>query len=300
MVDPLNKIIHSVQRLSTGDFSSRIHIETGDELELVAETFNKMLPQLEEHIKLKESLAVAEEVQQNLLPKIVCDFEGYTISAEAVYCDETGGDFYDFFPYGEDKGKCCFVIGDVSGHGIEAALLMATARALIQAFCSVVDDIAKAVAYVNKVISRDVGDTGRFLTLFLLTIEKQTGNIKWVRAGHEPAVIYDPASDTYTELAGAGMLLGVMDDAQYTAFSTDALTPGAVLCIGTDGIWEASNEKHQEFGQERLYKIIKENADYGAEHIKNEILNEVSTYRGSMPQQDDITMVIIKRIDKKK
>jgi sigma-B regulation protein RsbU (phosphoserine phosphatase) len=295
MIRPLFVMVEAVKRLAQGDFSARIEINTGDERDLLAKSFNEMVPQLEERLQMRESLEVAKEIQQNLLPKEIPNLGGFDIAAKSVYCDETGGDYFDFFPCEDDHcSRFGIVVGDVTGHGVGAALLMATARALIRGLVTRPENLAECLTQVNSLLSADVRDTGRFMSLFFLMIEEGSRNISWVRAGHDPAILFDPAKESVEELLGPGMVLGVEEHYRYEQVDKAIETDGTIICIGTDGIWEAHNLKGELFGKDRLRQIIRDNAHKSAGAIQGAILDGVSEFRGNVPQEDDITVVVVK------
>ncbi len=295
MIRPLFVMVEAVKRLAKGDFSARMNINTGDERDLLAKTFNDMVPQLEDRIQIRKSLEVAKEVQQNLLPQEIPNLRGFDIAARIVYCDETGGDYFDFFPCeDEDCARFGIVVGDVTGHGVGAALLMATARALIRGLVTRPENLAESLTQVNSLLSADVRDSGRFISLFFLMIEEGSGAISWVRAGHDPAILYDPATDTVEELMGPGMVLGVEEDYSYEQVAKTIETDGTIILIGTDGIWETHNGEGEMFGKERLEEIIRTNADKSVGAIQDAVLEAVSDFRGDTEQEDDITIVVIK------
>jgi sigma-B regulation protein RsbU (phosphoserine phosphatase) len=297
MIRPLFVMVEEVKRLAKGDFSARININTGDERDLLAKAFNEMVPQLEDRMQIRKSLEVAKEIQQNLLPKEIPNLSGFDIAAKSVYCDETGGDYFDFFPCEDEH---CFrfgiVVGDVTGHGVGAALLMATARALIRGLVTRPDNLAECLTRVNRLLSADVRDSGRFMSLFFLMLDEGSRSISWVRAGHDPAILYNPAKDEVEELVGPGMVLGVEEDYSYQQVDKTIETEGVVILLGTDGIWEAHNPEGELFGKDRLHQIIRDNADKSAEAIQGAVLNGVSKFRGTLPQEDDITIVVIKTV----
>ncbi len=297
MIRPLFIMVEAFKRLAKGDFSARINIKTGDERDLLAKTFNAMVPQLEERMQMRESLEVAKEIQQNLLPQEVPNLSGFDIAAKSVYCDETGGDYFDFFPCEDEHcSRFGIVVGDVTGHGVGAALLMATARALIRGLASRPDNLAESLTQVNRLLSADVRDSGRFMSLFFLMLNEGSRSISWVRAGHDPAILYNPAKNIVEELVGPGMVLGVEEDYRYKQVDKTIETEGAVILLGTDGIWEAHNSEGELFGKDRLHQIIRENADKSAAAIQVAVLDEVSKFRGNLPQEDDITIVVIKTV----
>jgi len=295
MIRPLLVMVEAVKRLAKGDFSARININTGDERDLLATTFNEMVPQLEDRVQMRKALEVAQEVQQNLLPQEIPDLPGFDIAAKSVYCDETGGDYFDFFPCEDDHcQRFGIVVGDVTGHGVGAALLMATARALIRGLVSQPRDLAGGITRVNTFLAADVRQTGRFMSLFFLMIEAGSPTISWVRAGHDPAILYDPDIDRFEELLGPGMVLGVEEEYSYQQVEKTIEAVGTIILIGTDGIWEAHNGEGDMFGKKRLYEIIRTNAGKSAEEIQNGVLEAIRSFRGQAPQEDDITLVVIK------
>jgi sigma-B regulation protein RsbU (phosphoserine phosphatase) len=238
---------------------------------------------------------VAKEVQQNLLPQEIPNLRGFDIAAKSVYCDETGGDYFDFFPCeDEDCARFGIVVGDVTGHGVGAALLMATARALIRGLVTRPENLAESLTQVNSLLAADVRDSGRFISLFFLMIEEGSGAISWVRAGHDPAILYDPATDTVEELMGPGMVLGVEEDYSYEHVDKTIETDGTIILIGTDGIWETHNGEGEMFGKDRLSQIIRKNNHKSAGVIQDAVLEAVRDFRGDTEQEDDITIVVIK------
>ncbi|MBE9533736.1 MAG: SpoIIE family protein phosphatase, partial [Proteobacteria bacterium] len=295
MIRPFFVMVEAVKRLAKGDFSARIKINTGDERDLLAKAFNEMVPQLEDRIQIRKSLEVAKEVQQNLLPQEIPNLRGFDIAAKSVYCDETGGDYFDFFPCeDEDCARFGIVVGDVTGHGVGAALLMATARALIRGLVTRPENLAESLTQVNSLLAADVRDSGRFMSLFFLMIEEDSRLISWVRAGHDPAILYDPATDTVEELMGPGMVLGVEEDYFYEHVEKTVETDGTIILMGTDGIWETHNGEGEMFGKDRLSQIIRNNDHKSSEAILEAVLEAVSDFRGDAEQEDDITIVVIK------
>jgi len=295
MIRPLFVMVEAVKRLAKGDFSARMNINTGDERDLLAKTFNEMVPQLEDRMQMRESLEVAKEIQQNLLPQEIPNLSGFDIAAKSVYCDETGGDYFDFFPCEDEHcSRFGIVVGDVTGHGVGAALLMATARALIRGLVTSPENLAQRLTQVNTLLSADVRDSGRFMSLFFLMIEEGSRTISWVRAGHDPAILYNPAEDVVEELVGPGMVLGVEEYYSYKQIDKLIETVGTIILIGTDGIWEAHDSEGELFGKDRLYQIIRENAYESAAAIQDAVLDAVSEFRGKRSQEDDITIVVIK------
>ena len=248
-----------------------------------------------EHQKVRHSLSLAMEVQQNLLPKTNPQIEGLDIAGKSIYCDETGGDYYDFLEVGDPgDGKIGVVVGDVSDHGIPSALLMATARALIRQRCSAFGRIDRVVSDVNRQLARDVEDSGRFMTLFYAEIERRSKTIRWVNAGHEPAMIFDPVTDSFKDLNGGNNLaMGVFEDTDFKEAQKE-IAPGQIIVIATDGIWEARNPKGEMFGKDRIQQIIRRNATKTANDIQDTILDSLKHFQKDVRLEDDLTLVVIK------
>jgi sigma-B regulation protein RsbU (phosphoserine phosphatase) len=240
------------------------------------------------------------EVQQNLLPKSDPIVAGLDISGKSIYCDETGGDYYDFLEAdGSQDGKIGVIVGDVSDHGIPSALLMATVRAHIRQRCSASENIGQMMADVNRKLAQDVQDSGRFMTLFYSEIDRADNIIHWVNAGHDPAIVYDPGKNTFGELnGGSNLALGVMEDAKYTALQRN-IAPGQIIVITTDGIWEARGPDDEMFGKDRLYEIIRQNASATANEIQHAIFEALKRFRKNTKLEDDMTLVVVKVIPNK-
>ncbi len=243
----------------------------------------------------KKALALAGEVQKSLLPQDRPKVHGLDIAGRNVSCDEIGGDYFDFLWRRDTKqGPFSVVVGDISGHGVDSALLMTTARAFLRMRASQPGSISEIVSAMNHHLTRDVLETGRFMTLFYLSIDPAGGCLDWVRAGHDPALLYDPGRDEFTELKGSGVALGVKEDFDYRENSMDGLANGQIIAVGTDGIWEAVNSQGEMFGKERFRDIIKNNAGAGSETILNAVYNELNSFTRGQKSEDDITLVIIK------
>jgi len=243
----------------------------------------------------KKALALAGEVQKSLLPQDKPAVQGLDVAGKNVSCDEIGGDYYDFIWRRESKkGPFSVVVGDISGHGVDSALLMTTARAFLRMRASQPGSIAEIISAMNHHLTLDVLESGRFMTLFYLTVDPQKDRLHWVRAGHDPALIYDPASEQFEELKGDGVALGVNAEFNYTQNSKSGITDGQIIAIGTDGIWEAINHQGEMFGKDRFRDIIRRNARAGATDIINAVYSELSRFTKGRKSEDDITLVVIK------
>ncbi len=240
------------------------------------------------------ALNVAQEVQQSLLPQYPPKEKRLDIAGSSLYCDETGGDYYDYIALPcLDSDVYAIVVGDVSGHGISSALLMAGVRAYLRGRVTQAGSVAEIITDVNRLVSADTQETQQFMTLFFLAIEAQTGQITWVRAGHDPVLMYTPDKDHFEKLNGEGLPLGVVEDWQYLDYQA-TLRPGQILVLTTDGVWEARNKKGKMFGRKRFKEIIRRHAGSGAEGIRLAIIDAIAAFRGEAQQEDDITLVVLK------
>jgi sigma-B regulation protein RsbU (phosphoserine phosphatase) len=235
------------------------------------------------------------EVQQNLLPTEMPRAKGLDIAGESIYCDETGGDLYDFLEVCcGDSDQIGIAVGDVSGHGISAALLMATVRAFLRCRVTQPGGIAEIISDVNRLTAYDTRETSQFMTLFYVEINPAEKTLSWVRAGHEPAVFYDPATDKFEELHGKGVALGIDGDIEYHGNVKIGLSGGQIILIGTDGLWESQNKSGEMFGKERLKVLIREHARSSSEEILTFIIDSLKAFQGSVKQEDDVTLVVAK------
>ena len=269
---------------------NRVLLEFGQ----LGRTVNEMVPQLADRMRLRQSLNLAMEVQQHLLPAQAPHIEGLDIAGRSIYCDETGGDYYDFLEMTKmGPQQLGVAVGDVTGHGIAAALLMATGRALLRSRSDRPGTLAEMISDINRHLTADSA-AGRFMTLVYLLIDARARTLRWISAGHDSPITYDLSTETFGELAGAGIPLGVDADWQYEEHAGPIPADGQIIVIGTDGIWEARDPAGEMFGKERLRRVIQANADQPTEHISQAITHEVAAFRQNRSQEDDITLVVIK------
>ena len=292
---PLKEIIRVLKRVRDGHFDQKVKVTSNDEIGYTGDVINEMTDGLIERDKMRQSLELAKEVQQNFLPKTDPVIAGLDIAGQSIYCERTGGDYYDYFELGDhQQGKIGIAVGDVSGHGISSALLMASARSSLRQRALLSGNIAQIMSDVNRQLTRDVEESGRFMTLFCSEIDAGTRCIRWVRAGHEPAIFYDPTTNTFEELKGPGMALGVDESWKYEEKQKSGLTRGQIIVFGTDGIWEAHNGKGEIFGKASLCEIIREYAAKSAKEIVFAIIDSLNRFRQDVIPEDDVTLVVVK------
>jgi len=294
---PLNEMMNVLKNVRTGVFEKKVKVVSNDEIGHIGDVVNEMTEGLQERESMRQSLALAKEVQQSLLPKGTPRFNGLDVAGTSVYCDETGGDYYDFIETDpKNGGNVRIAIGDVSGHGISSALLMATARAFVRQRSGQPGTPGEIITDVNRHLTRDVVESGSFMTLLYLVMDVKAGNISWVRAGHDPALFYTPETDTFEELKGPGIALGLDDQWVYGDSNRSGLHAGQIMVLFTDGIWEAHNPAGERFGKEAVKRVIRENADQSAKQISRTLIGALSEFQEGSSPEDDVTLVVVKII----
>jgi len=240
-------------------------------------------------------LAQAMEVQQNLMPSGGSVWDGLDIAGRSLFCDQTGGDYYDYFEKSDSASRTISIVaGDVSDHGLPSALLMTTARAFLRECASRPGSASSIIKNVNRHLTHDVQSSGRFMTLFYAEIDSKDRRIRWVSAGHDPALVYDSRSGEFGELGGqSGLPLGVFEDARYEEYHRE-LAAGQVLVIGTDGIWEARNREGRMFGKLLLQQVIRDNVVRPSAEIIEKVLEALKQFLFPLDIQDDATLVVVK------
>lgn len=294
MTRRMERLAEAFRQVAAGDFSVRVRVRGRDELAQLGATFDEMVPALDEQVRMKRDMAVARGIQQCLMPEDAPSAPGLDVAGMSIPHDETGGDYYDFFRF--DNGEVGAVVGDVTGHGIPAALLMASSRAFLRANLDGGADAGQVLTRANELLSRDIQTTGRSMTAFLCAVDPAHRMIRWSRAGHDPAIVYLPGSGAFEELAGdSGLPLGVMDGMEYVEERRE-LPVGAVVFFGTDGVWETHGRDGELFGKDRVRAILRENADRSAGAIADVILSSVRAFAGDDGVEDDLTLIVLRLV----
>jgi sigma-B regulation protein RsbU (phosphoserine phosphatase) len=298
IVAPILDLKNAMHKVEKADFNARVKVIDNNELGELSHHFNQMTRGLKERYEILQSLAIAKEVQQNFLPRGVPVIDGLDIAGKSIYCDQTGGDYIDFIETQIEGNRTQIIaIGDVSGHGIPSALLMASARAFLRQRLALSGTLDQVVSDVNVQFCNDVQNTGRFMTLFVCALDLDNYTLKWIRAGHDPALLYDPTVDKFSELEqDGGIPLGVDETYIYqeSMIPKNTFKSGQILFIGTDGIWESRNENKEMFGKERIKKVIRDNKDAKAQKIMDNLLDDLDTFMGSCAYSDDVTLIVVK------
>ena len=293
---PIEELGAAVERLAAGDLGARVAITTRDELAALGRAFNTMAPRLKAHARVEESLALAREVQQQLLPPAPPTLSGFDIDGITRYSEQTGGDYFDYLELDGVRGpRTAIVVADVAGHGIGPALLMATTRALLHGGRARGDAPGELLDYVNRELVDDIR-RGQFVTLFLLAIDGASGALDWASAGHDAALLFRAADGRVEELSSGDIPLGIDPDWRYASAAGVTLAPGDLVLIGTDGVWEAIDDNGERFGKARLREFVAARAHCSARALCAALEEALEAFRGGRAQHDDVTIVAIKRL----
>lgn len=250
----------------------------------------RLLEERFERERMERELELATEIQQRFQPSAPPVVEGYEFQGISFSCYEIGGDYYDFIERHDDK--MLIALGDVSGKGTAAALLMSSLHAAIHAQAAAKSSLAETVKAVNQYLA-DNTPTNRFVTLFIAELDHATGKLLFINAGHNPPLI-GRADGSVEQLSSGGFPLGIIESAEYEIGET-VLNQNDVLVIYSDGVSEAADPAGEEFGMERLSDVIRENLKRSAAGIRDKIESSLSTFTRSAPAGDDITLVIVKK-----
>ena len=222
-------------------------------------------------------------------------FKGLDIAARSVACDDTGGDFYFLRPETRARNNVVRVaVGDAADHGRKSTALMLAAQSTLHERSRRGGNLAAIVSDVNDRLTSSGGDDGEFTTLYFMDVDPDNRCLNWVRAGHDPAVLYDPATDTFQSLKGAGIPLGVEADWHYKENLKTDLAPGQIITIATDGICEAHNREGRMLGKQEVQDCIRTHAALPAEEILDAVFARLGRFTRGTTVEDDATLVVIK------
>ena len=240
--------------------------------------------------RLERELQLAMEIQQRFQPTAPPIVPGYEFQGISFPCYEIGGDYYDFIQ--REDGRLVIALGDVSGKGTAAALLMSSLHAAIHAQTGSHDTLVQTISAVNRYLAENI-PPNRFVTLFYAELDPESGAVSFLNAGHNPPLIVH-AAGTVEQLASGGLPLGIKADADYREGRTH-LQLGDVLVIYSDGVTEAASPNGEEFGPTRLYEVVSRNVDASAAGIRDRIESALTKFSQGTQAADDITLVIVKR-----
>lgn len=240
--------------------------------------------------RLEQQLTLANAIQKGFWPKQPDQIDGVSVAGFNVPATHVGGDYYDFIQI--DSDKLGLVVGDISGKGVPAALLMANVRSTLRAQVQNKHTVSEAVSLVNNAIYQDTPDE-KFLTLFYGVFNQNDQSFLYTNGAHNPPFLYNMYTKKEKLLDIGGTLVGFMPDFLYEE-KCEILEKGDVLVIYSDGVTEAENKNEEAFGVERLQNLIRENAHLNAESLINLIYDHVLEFTKETPQFDDITLMALK------
>jgi len=241
--------------------------------------------------RMERELELATEIQQRFQPSAPPKLDGYEFQGISFSCYEIGGDYYDFIP--RESHNMIVALGDVSGKGTAAALLMSSLHAAIHAQVSANRDLAEMISSVNRYLA-DNTPANRFVTLFIAELDPTNGVLRYINAGHNPPLI-GRASGMIEQLSSGGFPLGILPMAEFEVGET-RLGNGESLIVYSDGVSEANNLNEEEFGLDRLTEVVRRNLSASAAGMRDKVESALSSFTQTAPANDDITLVIVKRV----
>ena len=244
-----------------------------------------------ERERMERELELATEIQQRFQPSAPPQVENYQLQGISFACYEIGGDYYDFIE--RHDGRMLIALGDVSGKGTAAALLMSSLHAAIHAQTAAKSSLSEMVTSVNQYLAENT-PTNRFITFFAGELHPESGKFSYINAGHNPPLVARINGDV-EDLESGGFPLGIMPNAEFEQGEI-TIAPGECVVIFSDGVSEAENPEGEEFGIERLTEVVRKNVGRSAAGIRDKIESSLSSFTRTAPANDDITLVIVKRI----
>ncbi|MBT3261502.1 SpoIIE family protein phosphatase [bacterium] len=304
MMRPLKVLHQGVNKLAKGNLSFKQEKFSNDEIGDLGKAFTKMVNDLKDYIeklktttaakeKMEGELRIAHEIQMGILPKIFPPYPKvpfFDLKAMLLPARSVGGDLYDFFMIDEDN--FCFVIGDVSGKGVPAALLMAVTMTLIKTLAKEVMLPEEIMARVNNEIAKD-NESCMFVTTFCGILNVKTGVVIYANAGHNPPLIIRKNKKVEYLKVARGPAVGAVEDVTYQREKI-ILKPGDTIYMYTDGVTEAFNDRDEEFSEKRLLETVELYRDNNAKDLIRKSLQVVQNFSQGVAQSDDITMLVLK------
>jgi phosphoserine phosphatase RsbU/P len=299
---PIKALSDSAARIATGDLDLELPpVRSQDELGALTGSFHHMRDSLKTHIKdlqettaakerLESELKVARKIQMDMLPKNAAGGEGYELTATLVPARAVGGDLYDHFV--QDGTRVFFMVGDVSGKGVPAALFMARVKTLLEATAGRESNPAAVLNEMNRVLGAE-NEAGLFVTAVLCTLDTRTGELQVACGGHEPPILVPLEGNPAALECEGGPVLGLIDVAEYP-LNRRTLAQGDSLVLYTDGVHEAQNVEGEFLGTERLRTATVKGRPDGTPGVTAAVLSAVRAFAGEAPQSDDITILTLK------
>ncbi len=240
--------------------------------------------------RIEQELVLAREIQQNFYPNIPANYGGVEISASSEMCEAVGGDYLGYFPL--EDGRFMVFLGDVSGKGIGAALVMSSLHATCRALVRHVHAMERVTNILNETFVETTG-AGVFVTLLVMLVDPIGRRVHYIRAGHNPPLSMSSSGRGILIESGGGPPIGLFAGLEYTREISD-IEPGSVLVVYTDGVSEAENAKAEPFGMDRLIEVVFKHRSAAASQIHNGIRAALKDFVGDEPTHDDSTLIVLK------
>ncbi len=311
----VGKLHRATEAVARGDLDARIDLPNEDEFGDLADSFNEMTRALEvgqeqalQREVLEREVLMARRIQERLLPSSMPRIPGFEVAASSDPSQQVGGDYFDFLQLGD--GRWGFAVGDVTGKGVPAALLMSNVQASLHGQALHPGGVAATVERMNTLLAEST-DPHMFVTFFYGVLDPATGEAVCTNAGHEPPILLR-ADGRVERVRIGGLILGMLPGQSYAEHSL-TLEPGDLMVLYTDGVTEATGPGHigpedqddddsldesatNFFEEERLLEVVRQSRGLGAEDLRQRILREVRAFTEGRPQSDDITLLVLKRL----
>jgi serine phosphatase RsbU (regulator of sigma subunit) len=244
--------------------------------------------------QVKRELAVAREIQMGTLPSKMPQLDGYDLAGDSVPADETGGDSYDVIPLPE--GRLMLLLGDATGHGIGPALSVTQVRSMLRVAMRLGATLDDAVTQINDQLADDLS-ANRFVTAFLGVLDGTTHQVAHHSAGQGPLLHYHAASGEFEWFASSRMALGMFGGLPGPDAKRLTMEPGDILALMTDGVFEQENAAGEQYGEQRVAALVEQHEGRPMQELLTAIYREVRAHRGQVAQSDDVTVLLVRRVE---
>jgi len=299
---PILKLVQDMSIVAGGNLEHETMTTSSDEIGYLSATFNQLTRSLKtaheaeiEKEKLEHDMSVGREIQQTLLPKSLYKIPGYDLDAFYLSAKEVGGDYFDLIPI--DKSKLGVIVADVSGKGIQGAMIMTIMRTVMNIAAVGNLSCKNCLGRTNRFLSDRI-KRGMFVTAFYVILDCRTHKLSFSSAGHNPMFIYRAATKKIELFNPTGIALGFDKGPLFERTLKEAetdLKPGDRFVLYTDGVVESMNEKHEEFTDKRFEEFVIANAEEDSKTFIHKLVAELKKHQGNAPQHDDITIVTFRR-----